>query len=149
MLLRHKIMLLLIRWKLTSHTRKHKMKFSAEYFTNILLIPWHWLRLKLSSINIPKRPDYIKNSFFLLTYSQCFTTLMMVPIYCGFLSLYTILIAVACAQFQKMKAAILDIRQQHITSHHVQEDEQVHATEYCYMQAKLIAFIRHHQEITE
>jgi len=73
----------------------------------------------------------------------------MVALYCGFLSLYTILIAVACAQLQKMKAAILDIRQQHITSHHVQEGEQVYATAKCNLQAKLNACIRHHQEIME
>ena len=73
----------------------------------------------------------------------------MLALFCGFLSLYTILIAVACAQFQKMKAAILDIRQQHITSDHVQEDEQVHATVKCNLQAKLNACIQHHQEIME
>jgi len=73
----------------------------------------------------------------------------MVAIYCGFVSLYAILTAVACAQIEKMKVAILDIKEQHITPHHVQEDEQVHATEYCNLQAKLIACIRHHQEIME
>ena len=67
----------------------------------------------------------------------------------GFPSLCTILTAVGCAQLQKLNAAILDIRQQHITSHHVQENEQVHATDYCNMQAKLNTCIRHHQEIME
>jgi len=57
--------------------------------------------------------------------------------------------AVACAQFQKLEATILDIRQQHITAHHVQEDEQVHATAKYNLQAKLNACIRHHQEIIE
>ena len=85
----------------------------------------------------------------LLTYSQWLSSLLLASLFCGFLSLDTILIAVACAQLQKIKAAILDIRQQHITSHHVQEDEQVHATEYFNMQAELIACIRHHQEIME
>ena len=67
----------------------------------------------------------------------------MLALFGGFLSLYTIFIAVACAQFQKMKTAILDIRQ----PHHAQEDEKVHTSEYCNMQAKLIACIRHHQEV--
>jgi len=91
----------------------------------------------------------MKNQAILLTYSQCLTSLLMVALYCGFLSLYTILIAVACAQVQKVKAAILDIRQQSTTSHHVQEGEQVHAIAKRSLQAKLKACIRHHQEIME
>ena len=59
----------------------------------------------------------------------------------------TILIVVACAQFQKVKADILDIRQEHIRPHHVQEDEQVHNIAKCNLQAKLNNFVRHHQEI--
>jgi len=70
----------------------------------------------------------MKNSDFLLTYSQCLAPLPSVAQFFGFPSLCTILIAVACAQLQKGKAALLDIRSQHITSHHVQEEEQVHAT---------------------
>jgi hypothetical protein len=54
---------------------------------------------------------------------------------------------VACAQFQKLKVAILDIKQEHITPHHRQEDEQVHTTAKSSLQAKLNACIRHHQEI--
>jgi hypothetical protein len=63
------------------------------------------------------------------------------------MSLVTTLIAVACAQFEKLKAAILDIRQEHITPYHGQEDEQVHTAADCYLQAKLNACIRHHQDI--
>jgi hypothetical protein len=55
---------------------------------------------------------------------------------------------VACSQFDKVKAAILDIRQQHITPHRVQEDEYDDAIANCDLQAKLNACIRHHQEIT-
>jgi hypothetical protein len=56
---------------------------------------------------------------------------------------------VACTQFEKLKAAILDIRQEHITPHHVQEDEQVHTVANRDLQAKLNACIQHHQKITE
>jgi hypothetical protein len=104
---------------------------------------------ELSFISIPKRPDFMKKLGFSFNFLQCLASLTVVGLFGGFLSLYTIFIAVACAQFQKMKGAILDIRQQHITSHHAQEDEQVRATEYCNMQAKLNASIRHHQEIME
>jgi hypothetical protein len=65
----------------------------------------------------------------------------------GFLCLVTTFISVACSQFQKLKAAILDIRQQHITSHHGLEDEHDNAIENCDLQAKINACIRHHQEI--
>jgi hypothetical protein len=65
------------------------------------------------------------------------------------MSLVTTLIAVACNQFDKIKAAILDIRQQHITPHYRQEDEQVHTTVNCDFQAKLNACIRHHQNVIE
>ena len=57
--------------------------------------------------------------------------------------------AVACSQFDKLKLAILDIRQQHITPHHQQEDEQVHKTANSDLQAKLNACIRHHHDIIE
>ena len=70
-------------------------------------------------------------------------------ILCGYMSLVTTLIAVACSQFDKLKATILDIRQQHITPHLRQEDEQVDTIANCDLQAKLNACIRHHQEILE
>jgi hypothetical protein len=54
---------------------------------------------------------------------------------------------VACAQLEKLKATILDIRQEHITPYHGQEDEQVHTAADCDLQAKLHACIRHHQDI--
>jgi hypothetical protein len=61
--------------------------------------------------------------------------------------LCTTLIAVACAHFEKLTSAILDIRQQHITPHHEQEDGQVHEIASYDLQAKLNACIHHHQEI--
>ena len=66
----------------------------------------------------------------------------------GYTSLVTALIAVACSQFDKLKAAILDISQQHTTPRHWQEDE-VHTTANCDLQAKLNACIQHHQNIIE
>ena len=68
---------------------------------------------------------------------------------CGYMSLVTTLIAVACSQFDKLKAAILDIRQQHITPHRGQVDEQDHTIGNCDMQAKLNACIHHHQNIIQ
>jgi hypothetical protein len=68
---------------------------------------------------------------------------------CGYPLLITSLIAVACSQLEKLKTAILDIRQQHITAQHGQEDEQVHTITNCDLQEKLNACIRHHQEIME
>jgi len=65
------------------------------------------------------------------------------------MSVVTTLIAVACSQFDKVTAAILDIRQQHTTSHCGQEDEQVHTFANCDLQAKLSACILHHQNIME
>jgi hypothetical protein len=57
------------------------------------------------------------------------------------------LISIACTQFDKLKAAILDIGQQHITSQHEQEDEQDHKNGNRDLQAKINACIRHHQYI--
>ena len=75
--------------------------------------------------------------------------MLALGIICGYPSLVTTLIAVACSQFEKVKAAILDIRQQHITHHHGQEDQQVHSFAKGDLQAKLNACIRHHQDIME
>jgi hypothetical protein len=65
------------------------------------------------------------------------------------MSLVTTLIAVACSQFDKLKAAILDIRQQHIMPHHEQDDEQDHQTANSDLQEKFNACIRHHQDIMQ
>ena len=64
------------------------------------------------------------------------------------MSVVTTLIAVACSQFDKVTAAILDIRQ-HMKSHRGQEDKQVHTFANCDLQAKLSACILHHQNIME
>jgi hypothetical protein len=80
-------------------------------------------------------------------YLQCFASLVTVGVVCGYMSLVTTLIAVACSQFHKLKMAILDIRQQHIKPHCGQEDEQDHTIANCELQAKLNACIRQHQNI--
>jgi len=58
----------------------------------------------------------------------------------------TTMISVACTQFDKLNAAILDIRQEHITP---LQDEEVYAIANSGMQAKLSACIRLHQDIIE
>jgi hypothetical protein len=80
---------------------------------------------------------------------QCVISLLAVGILCGYLALVSTLITVACCQFDKLKAAILDNRQQLITPHHDQEDERVHTIAKCNLQVKLNACIRHHQCIME
>jgi hypothetical protein len=72
-----------------------------------------------------------------------------VGVLCGYLSLFTTLIAVAYTQFDKLKADMMDIRQQHITPRHGQEDEEDNAIANCDLQVKLNACIQHHQEIVE
>jgi len=65
----------------------------------------------------------------------------------GYMSLIIALIAIACTQFDKIKAAILDIRQHHVTHRHGQEDVQDNAITNCDLQAKLSACVRHHQDV--
>jgi hypothetical protein len=74
---------------------------------------------------------------------------MSMGIICGFACLFATLIAVACTQFDKLTAAILDIRQEHIMVHHGQEYEHVHTTANYNLQALLNLCIQHHQEIME
>ena len=64
----------------------------------------------------------------------------------GFMSLCATLIAVACTQLDKLKTAILDIREQHIAPYHGQDDE-VHTIANVNFQLKLVECIQHHQEI--
>jgi len=66
-----------------------------------------------------------------------------------YMSLTIPLITNACPQFDKLKAAILDIKQQHIKPQREQEDEQVPTAANCDLQTKLSECIRHHQDIIE
>jgi len=83
----------------------------------------------------------------MFTSLQCFATLLALGVGCGYMSLVTTMIAVAFTQFDKLKAAILDIRQQHIAPQHGQEYEQVRKITNYELQVKLNACIQHHQEI--
>jgi len=65
----------------------------------------------------------------------------------GFTSLVTTLTAVACSQFDKLTAAILDIRRENITLQRGQEDGHDNAIAICILQSKLNVCIRHHQDI--
>ena len=85
--------------------------------------------------------------FIFFIFLQCFTSLLFGGMTIGFPSLFITLTAVACAQFEKLKAAILDIRPQHITPHHGQQYEHEHTDAHCDLQAKLNECIRHHQDI--
>jgi hypothetical protein len=78
---------------------------------------------------------------------QFFTSLLATSILGGYMSLVTTLISVACSQFDKVTAAILDIRQQHITPFHKQEDKNDSTIANSDLQAKLSACICHHQNI--
>jgi hypothetical protein len=83
----------------------------------------------------------------------------MINILLGFLSLYATLICVACSQLEKLRAAILDIRQTHVTSEQDcgaerdqqegQGQEQVHTSEelFGHMQKQLNGCVRHHEQI--
>jgi len=61
----------------------------------------------------------------------------------------TTLIAVACSQFHKLKAAILDIRQENMKPHYGQKDEKDNTIANCDWKEKLNTCIRHHQDILE
>jgi hypothetical protein len=75
----------------------------------------------------------------------------------GFESLYATSVCVACSQLEKLRAAILDIRQTHVTSEQdcgAETDQQegqgqVRTSEklFGHMQKQLNDCIRHHQQI--
>ena len=75
----------------------------------------------------------------------------------GYLSLYATLVCVACSQLEKLRAALLDIRQTHFISEQQgrdgtdQEDGQGQTLAsqelFRHMQKKLNNCVRHHQEI--
>ena len=129
---------------------KTRCEIWNRIFHKYIIPTVHCFRLELVSSSPPPHIQFHdKTQLFLLSSSQFLTSLVGVTQFSLFLCLNTILISVACAQFEKLKAAILDIKQQHITPHHVQEDDQVHKIAKCNLQEKLKACIRHHQEIME
>ena len=82
---------------------------------------------------------------------------VIVGIYVAFPSLYAVLVCVACSQLEKLKLALLDIRQTHVISEQYCRDEMqqpdVHEQHnlsdesFRHMQEQLNKFIRHHQLI--
>jgi hypothetical protein len=78
-------------------------------------------------------------------------------LFAGFLSLYATLVCVACSQLEKLKLALLDIRQTHVISeqHGGEEIDQqgtgalknTPSKPFRHMQEQLNNCIRHHQEI--
>jgi hypothetical protein len=74
-------------------------------------------------------------------------------VFAGFPSLFATLVCVACSQLEKLRAALLDIRQTHVTAERdfgTQEAQgQARASEelFCHMQKQLNNCIRHHQKI--
>jgi len=87
------------------------------------------------------------SAFVFFIFFQWLSSLTLAGLTIAFPSLFITLAAVACAQFEKLKAAILDITPQHITPHNEQQYEQVRTDALCDMQAKIIKCIRHHQEV--
>jgi len=83
----------------------------------------------------------------------------MTSIYFGFPNLYATLVYVACSQLEKIRAALLDIRQTYATSLQYcggETDEReaagqknTHSVVYRHMQDQLNNCIRHHQEIKQ
>jgi hypothetical protein len=88
---------------------------------------------------------------------QGIASLFITCLYSGSLSLYATSVCVACSQLEKLRAAILDIRQTHVTSEQdcgTETDQQegqvqVRTSEelFGHMQKQLNGCIRHHQQI--
>jgi hypothetical protein len=57
------------------------------------------------------------------------------------------MIAVGCAQIQKLNATLLDMRYEYITAHSREEYEEDYKRAKTNLQTKLNVCIRHHQEI--
>jgi len=84
-------------------------------------------------------------------------SIFIASLYFGFQSLYATLVCVACSQLEKLRAALLDIRQTHGTSLHdcggetnereAARQKNSHSEQFRHMQEQLNNCIRHHQEI--
>jgi hypothetical protein len=89
----------------------------------------------------------------MLHLSQGIASLFIICVFVGFQSLYATLVCVACSQMEKLRAALLDIRQTHVTAERdcgTQEAQgQTRTSEelFRHMQKQLNNCIRHHQEI--
>ena len=84
-------------------------------------------------------------------------TVFVECLFAGFPSLYATLVCVACSQLEKLKLALLDIRQTHVVSEQHCKDEidqeetggqkKTPSQLFRHMQEQLNNCIRHHQEI--
>jgi len=85
------------------------------------------------------------------------TTIYLVSIHFGFESLYATLVCVAGSQLEKLRAALIDIRQTYGTSlqgcggetdeREAAGQKNTHSEQFRHMQEKLNNCIRHHQQI--
>jgi hypothetical protein len=84
------------------------------------------------------------------------TTIFIANLYFGFQSLYATLVCVAGGQLEKLNAALLDIKQTHVTSlqdcggekdEREAAGENIPSEQFRHMQEQLNNCIRHHQEI--
>jgi hypothetical protein len=88
---------------------------------------------------------------------QVFASILAISICVGFPGLYATLVCVACSQLEKLRAALLSIRQTYITSQQQSLTEtgqqegqgEGHASEdmFRHMHRQLNNCIRHHQDI--
>lgn len=87
---------------------------------------------------------------------QVVASLFGMSIVFGFPSLYATLVCVACSQLEKLRAALLDIRQTHVTSDQTfteerdpQKEGESHTSEeiFRHMQKQVNACICNHQKI--
>jgi len=84
-------------------------------------------------------------------------TIFISSLYFGFQSLYATLVSVACSQLEKLRAALLDIRQTHGTSlqdcggktdeREAAGQKNTQSEQFRHMQEQLNNCVRHHQEI--
>jgi hypothetical protein len=97
---------------------------------------------------------YIKIIFKFL---QGIAVILASSIYVGFTNLYATLVCVACSQLEKLKLALLGIRQTHVVSEQncgddiqqsdVHEQQSISYESFRQMQEQLNNCIRHHQQI--
>jgi len=83
-------------------------------------------------------------------------TIFIISLYFGFLNLYATVVCVAGSQLEKLRAALLDIRQTHGTSlqdcggdtdeREAAGPKNTHSEQFRHMQEKLNNCIRHHQK---
>jgi len=83
-------------------------------------------------------------------------SIVIVSFYFGYVSLYVTLVCVAGSQLEKIRAALLDIRQTHGTSlqdcggetdEREAAGQNAHSEQFHQMQEQLNNCIRHHQQI--